>query len=110
MEYDTLNGFVFTMDVETVEAKSKRQEIERKQKIQRTEKLEQLVSKYGRANGEKIFKGIIWLGMTKEMVLDSWGNPEQTNRSVGSWGVHEQLVYGSQYLYIRDNRLSSWQD
>lgn len=110
VEYDTLNGFVFTMDVETLEQKSERLEIEKKQNLQRSNELNRLVQKYGKINGKKIYEGKIWLGMTKEMVIESWGEPDEINRSVGSWGIHEQLVYGNQYLYIRDNKLSSWQD
>jgi sRNA-binding protein len=50
------------------------------------------------------------LGMTKEQVIFSWGKPEQINRSVGSWGVHEQWVYGGTYLYFENDVLISWQD
>ena len=58
----------------------------------------------------------IRLGMTTEMVQASWGHPRHINRSVGSWGVHEQWVYGgyegfsSQYLYFDDGILTSWSD
>jgi|WetSurMetagenome_2_1015567.scaffolds.fasta_scaffold06003_7 hypothetical protein len=50
------------------------------------------------------------IGMTKNMVLDSWGEPDDINRSVGSWGVHEQWVYGENYLYFENGKLTSFQD
>lgn len=51
------------------------------------------------------------IGMTKEDVEASWGKPKDINRTVGSWGVHEQWVYGSSnYLYFEDGKLTSWQD
>jgi hypothetical protein len=50
------------------------------------------------------------LGMTAEQVELSWGKPEDVNRSVGSWGVHEQWVYGRQYVYLEDGTVSSFQD
>jgi len=53
------------------------------------------------------------LGMTTEQVLLSWGNPNDVNRSVGSWGVHEQWVYGYSsrtYLYFENGILTSWSD
>jgi hypothetical protein len=52
----------------------------------------------------------IRLGMTTEQVKLSWGQPSDVNRSVGSWGVHEQWIYSSHYLYFENNILSSWQD
>jgi hypothetical protein len=48
--------------------------------------------------------------MTDEMVRLSWGSPRDINRSVGSWGVHEQWVYYSSYLYFENGILTSWQD
>ena len=44
------------------------------------------------------------------MVRASWGKPDDINRSVGPWGVHEQWVYGYKYLYFEDGSLTSWQD
>ena len=44
------------------------------------------------------------------MALESWGQPDDINRSVGSWGVHEQWVYGDEYLYFENGKLTSWQD
>ena len=58
--------------------------------------------------------------MPKSAVIASWGDPVDINRSVGSWGVHEQWVYsfssGStigyklKYLYFEDEILTSFQD
>lgn len=51
------------------------------------------------------------IGMTRTQVEASWGDPEDINRSVGSWGVHEQWVYpNGKYLYFEDGILTSWQD
>jgi hypothetical protein len=69
-----------------------------------------LIEKYGQTNGTKIFMRKIWLGMTKEMLFESWGQPDDINRSVGSWGVHEQMVYGKSFVYIENDVLTSWQD
>jgi hypothetical protein len=61
--------------------------------------------------------GEIVLGMTKELVRFSWGEPTDVNRSVGSWGVHEQWVYrfstspySATYMYFENGILTSWQD
>jgi len=59
---------------------------------------------------DEILKRKVAIGMTKEMVIDSWGKPEDINRTVGTWGVHEQWVYGHTYLYFEDGKLTSFQD
>lgn len=53
--------------------------------------------------------------MSEAMVLESWGVPHDTNRSVGSWGIHEQWIYkkgkyDSYYLYFENGKLTSWQE
>jgi hypothetical protein len=51
------------------------------------------------------------ISMTTEQVIISWGKPDDINKSVGSWGVHEQWVYGDgHYLYFEDGILTSYSD
>ncbi len=71
-----------------------------------------LIKLYGTTTGLKIYGGEIWLGMTDKMARDSWGSPDDINRSVGSYGVHEQWVYGKYdtYVYFENGVLTSWQD
>lgn len=53
----------------------------------------------------------IWLGMTKSEAEISLGKPYDINRTVGSWGTHEQWCYdGGLYLYFENGSLKSWQD
>lgn len=52
----------------------------------------------------------VTLGMTPCMALASWGIAERVNRSVGSYGTHEQWVYHDNYLYFENGILTSWQD
>ena len=67
--------------------------------------------KYGNKYGPLVEQNKIQIGMTKEMVEDSWGKPNDINRTVGSWGVHEQWIYDSgRYLYFENGKLTSWQD
>lgn len=51
----------------------------------------------------------IQIGMNQKQVILSWGNPDKVNKSVGPWGVHEQWVYESRYLYFKNGHLSSFQ-
>ena len=43
------------------------------------------VLKYGRESGEKVSYKQISTGMTDEMVGDSWGKPDKTNKNVKPW-------------------------
>lgn len=52
----------------------------------------------------------VLLGMTREQVESAWGKPQRNHRSVGSWGVHEQWVYGDTRLFFEGDRLTSFQD
>ena len=67
-------------------------------------------SKYKNA----ITNGQIMLGMTKEMTIASWGQPNDINRTVTIYGTSEQWVYeglySRTYLYFDENVLTSWQD
>jgi len=63
-----------------------------------------LVKKYGKVNGRMVAEHSISIGMTKSMVLDSWGDPDEinvTSRRTGS----EQWIYGNHYLYFRNGKL-----
>src|SRR5262245_29539187 len=52
----------------------------------------------------------IRMGMTEEQVIAAWGKPAKINKTVGSWGLHEQWVYDtSNYLYFENGMLKSWQ-
>jgi hypothetical protein len=50
------------------------------------------------------------LGMSEAGLMCSWGDPSSVNRSVGSWGVHKQFVYGRVYVYVENGKVTSWQD
>lgn len=73
--------------------------IEREEERQR-----KLVAQSKRSEGVRI-------GMSKDDVIaSSWGRPESINKSIYSFGVHEQWVYGGRnYLYFEDGRLTSIQ-
>lgn len=60
-----------------------------------------------------IFERKIYKGMREAVLYASWGYPDYTNRSVGSWGTSNQLVYRtgaySNYVYVENGRVTSWQ-
>lgn len=47
----------------------------------------------------------IRVGMPLELLLISWGEPKEINRS--SYG-DAQYVYGDQYVYVKDGKITAW--
>jgi hypothetical protein len=70
-----------------------------------------LIDKYGKPNAELILAGKVKIGWSKEICQESWGKPETINKTTGSYGVHEQWVYGnSNYLYFENGKLTDIQN
>lgn len=90
-----------------------RLEYENKLKLKKAEyaKLEkEYIKKYGQKTYNKLKEGYYWIGMNREMATISLGSPKDINRTVGSWGVHEQWVYENRYLYFENGKLTSYQN
>lgn len=66
-------------------------------------KADRLKAKYG-VLFNTVLQGNIKVGMTKELVLAAWGEPNDINKS--SQG--EQWVYSDQYLYFKNGVLSAF--
>ena len=66
---------------------------------------------------DKIIKGEVFMGMTNEQALFSWGRPDQIDHRDGTWGSVEEWLYGVdsqgepfKYLHFRDGRLDDWKE
>jgi hypothetical protein len=82
-----------------------------KKKIAKAERKSKLVQKYGEKVANKILEGKVWIGMTKEMAIESWGKPDDINKTVTASTVNEQWVYGiGQYLYFDNGFLTTIQN
>lgn len=57
-----------------------------------------------------ILKGSIFIGMTKEQVLASWGKPDTINKTISSNYESEQWIYPHGYLYFEKDILKTYQD
>lgn len=91
------------------EAEAARLEMERKAKMKPVERImERLGCDYGTAT--LINEGRVRIGMTDEQCREAWGSPRDINRSVGSYGVHEQWCYNGSYLYFENGVLTSYQN
>jgi len=72
-----------------------------------------LIKRYGLENAERIlYDKPYWIGMSDETAKELVGIPDNINRTVGSWGTHEQWVYEKRnlYLYFENGTLSSYQN
>jgi hypothetical protein len=89
-----------------------KEEMEKKAELKNAKIIEQkLIKQFGLNTYKKLNNGNIWIGMTKEMLIISKGNPLKVNRSVGSWGVSEQWVYQNNlYVYLKNGIVESYQD
>ncbi len=65
-----------------------------------------LIRQYGYTDGSNISAGKLWLGMTAEMALDSWGIPYQIKRTNGNFHITEQWIYSNAYLYFDNGILT----
>lgn len=76
--------------------------------LQKSHNKVELIKEYGEVTANKIMSHRIWIGMSQRMAKLSIGLPNNINKDVGSWGVHEQWVYKNRYLYFKDGRLTSF--
>ena len=66
---------------------------------------------YTATEKEAIIAGKIFLGMSMDALIESWGKPNDINTSVGSWGAHKQFVYPNYvYVYVENEKATSWQN
>ena len=66
-------------------------------------------SKWKTSSISKIKDRKVWVGMSKEQAILSWGKPKKVNSTITARGRSEQWVYGSQYIYFRGNSLTTIQ-
>ena len=92
------------------EEEAARAEAERKAQMA---PIERIMEKYGCDEdiATLIMKKRVRRGMTAEQCRAAWGRPQDINRTSGSYGVHEQWVYGGHnYLYFEDGILTTIQN
>lgn len=70
-----------------------------------------LIGKYGTNNANLIMDKKVKIGFSKTMCVESWGEPESINKTIGSYGVHEQCAYSADsYLYFENGKLTTIQN
>ena len=66
---------------------------------------QKLVAKYGKTMIDKVRSGKIIIGMSKDLLIMSWGEPDKINRN--SYGA-DQWVYDNQYVYVKNGKVEGW--
>lgn len=95
-------------NIQAKEAKEKQEELLEKQKEEREDRIykQSLIKKYGARNATLILDEQVRIGFTKEMCVESWGEPRYINSTITRFGKQEQWVYGiGCYLYFVGNKL-----
>ena len=69
-----------------------------------------LILKYGKIYAKLVYNQEVRIGMTKKMVIDSWGEPSKINRTVTESVTEEQWIYSDSYLYFTNGKLTAFQD
>ena len=92
--------------------KAKEAEYKAQEKAQQDYKAREkrLNQEYGNTIASKILNREIWIGMSKEIAIESLGKPRIVNKTVTPNRVTEQWVYNTKNLYFEGNILTSWQE
>lgn len=107
-EYADANK-IYKQALKDEEVEEKRAEAKRRAEMK---PVERIMEKYDCSQdmAESILKRRVKIGMTRDMARAAWGRPSDINRTVGTFGVHEQWCYDGCYLYFEDGILTSWQN
>lgn len=74
-----------------------------------------MIGKYGSKNGERVAAYEVWIGMTKEMLIDSKGEPTRTGISTKTKNtylvqyIYESSAFGTEFIYIENGKVSAIQ-
>lgn len=72
------------------------------------------IRKWGSKTARAVVNHEVFIGMSAEAALESWGVPAQRNVNEIGGKVNEQWVYPSgnknRYIYIIDGKVSKWED
>lgn len=118
VNYNGLTGYIHYASLVDIQKLEKQKEIAEakannenvlamKSKLERKQRL---IKKYGTINGARIADHKIWIGMTREMLIESLGKPNDINRTVTASETHEQFVYLDLYVYVENGIVTSYQD
>lgn len=106
--FDGSYGYLFISKVDPVNFNPEMFTVQPETITAEQDKYAFLVQKYGQEDADQIMAKKVWKGMTKDMVLDSWGKPRQIDRYIGKTSVKEEWYYRTRVLFIQDGKLVGW--
>lgn len=72
--------------------------------------VKKLIEKYGKEAATKIQNHQIWVGMSKEMLIDSKGYADSINKTeIKDAETTEQWIYNNTYIYLTNNKVTAIQ-
>ncbi len=75
------------------------------------DRLQAMISKYGKNKGKLIAEGKVWMSISYEMAIDSWGEPIDIQKSIVTSGTTQKWIYPEEkYLFFKNDRLQSWKE
>jgi len=82
--------------------------------LSRDDQLKAYVEQYGESFGALVMEHKVAVGMPRAAVLDSWGRPDDVNRTVLEGVTTEQWIYGqlpdARYVYVRNDIVDGLQE
>lgn len=72
-------------------------------------KLAHYTKYYGKQYATQMAYGLVVIGMTDQMVKETIGKPERINTTENAYSISEQWVYPTQYLYFKNDKLTTIQ-
>ncbi len=68
------------------------------------------VMRYGKEDGAKVASGMVWKGMSEDMLRDSWGKPDSVTSNKQPWGTYNQWYYGEITYFFKDGKMIDWEE
>ncbi len=75
----------------------------------KTDRLTYLQGKYDSKTADALFNHKLWIGMTTQMALDSWGYPKSMDRYLRVEKKYEDWHYTKYKLVFEDSNLIRWE-
>lgn len=104
IQLELYSDYVDRIYQQEIDKQQEEQERIQKQQKEEREYHQMLVKKYGATNAKLIENGEVKIGFTKQMCIESWGEPDDINTTTTAYGIHEQWVYYDDYYWSFDMR------
>jgi hypothetical protein len=67
---------------------------------ERDQRLQELITKYGESSAYSIMNNEIWIGMSIDMLIESWGFADKMNQAETESKIRTQHVYRDKNAYV----------